>query len=378
MSSPLSALVEQLIPDIYNVRTGWWLSAGATCLIFWDWLISLDVEVEYIWRARWSAGKMLYFTIRYPLLIIVNTTFDVTVKQCKVWIPADAIVTVLLVGLVQLTLSLRVYALYGKNTPLLILLGFLLGATIVTTITLYEFTSKHFFYQANLGIVTGCLPNCEKCFIWIPMIHLPILLFDTVIVAFTIVKCLRFYFREKSMVPALTVVGRDGLFYYLATFFMILFNVVFLLLTRASMATWWIPWMRGIVSIMGARLIVNLRGHIEEPREEDTGLFLHTVEGGGYSLSHIRRPSVTCDRTTEAEHTDITDLHDDIIDSWRKGPSPEVDEQPWTPSLLTPLGERVIMLEPTRPRVQSPARHHLRDTLHIPWTSRTRNSHGSP
>lgn len=46
------------------------LLAGATALAIWDWLICLELEYRFIWKARLSAGKFLYLIHRYPLIII--------------------------------------------------------------------------------------------------------------------------------------------------------------------------------------------------------------------------------------------------------------------------------------------------------------------
>ncbi|KAG8976785.1 hypothetical protein FRC05_003135 [Tulasnella sp. 425] len=84
--------------------------------------------------------------------------------------------------------------------------------------------------------------------------------------------------RERSLFPTLTIVFRDGLIYYVATFAMMIFNIVFLYLSPASRSYWFIPWMRSFVAIMGTRLLLNLRGQIEEQRLDETGFMFPTVD----------------------------------------------------------------------------------------------------
>lgn len=52
---------------------GWWnllterfspSAVAAFALLLYDWIICLDVEIAYVWPARWSLGKTLYFIQR--------------------------------------------------------------------------------------------------------------------------------------------------------------------------------------------------------------------------------------------------------------------------------------------------------------------------
>ncbi|KAG8994915.1 hypothetical protein FRB90_000303 [Tulasnella sp. 427] len=43
------------------------------------------------------------------------------------------------------------------------------------------------------------------------------------------------------------------------------------------MSDWFIPWERSIVAIMGTRLLLNLRGQIEEQRTDDSRFMLHNL-----------------------------------------------------------------------------------------------------
>lgn len=52
---------------------------GAAVLSVYDWLVCLDLEVQYIWEARWSTGKILYILHRFP--IIVFGAFDIYCKS---------------------------------------------------------------------------------------------------------------------------------------------------------------------------------------------------------------------------------------------------------------------------------------------------------
>lgn len=98
--------------------------------------------------------------------------------------------------------------------------------------------------------------------------------------------------------------------------------------------------MRAIVGIMGTRLLLNLRGHIEEPRQPDTELFQHTMNlpiQDSYHLDAIRTRQFS---TMPRSRDPFTQLpKDEGVGSWTvaKTPDPEdpdLPPEPWSPSSL--------------------------------------------
>ncbi|KAG8912428.1 hypothetical protein FRC00_004543 [Tulasnella sp. 408] len=72
---------------------------------------------------------------------------------------------------------------------------------------------------------------------------------------------------------------------------MMIFNIVFLYTSPASMSYWFIPWMRTIVAIMGTRLLLNLRGQIEEQRRDETRFMLRSVNLNDSTPSYVPQPT---------------------------------------------------------------------------------------
>ncbi|KIO33647.1 hypothetical protein M407DRAFT_231804 [Tulasnella calospora MUT 4182] len=296
--------------------------AGAATLAIWDWLICWKLEYQFIWKARLSAGKFLYLIHRYPLIITsliglhFNTAHNIPIAQCQIWIPLEYCFDILVVAFVQgtyllgglleesatnertpwstllsVTLLLRVYALYEKNRCVIIFLSLLFCISLASTLTFYAILIQKFFYYPGISPLVGCLPDCQDCYSWIPAIHLPLLIFDTMVLGFTLKKCLQFFTTERSLFPTLTIVFRDGLIYYVVTFALMIFNIAFLYSSPASMSYWFIPWMRSIVAIMGTRLLLNLRGQIEEQRADETGFMLHPVDLNDSVPSYAPQPT---------------------------------------------------------------------------------------
>ncbi|KAG9041258.1 hypothetical protein FS837_012493, partial [Tulasnella sp. UAMH 9824] len=66
MSDP-NAVIKQLLYQ----QSGYWLAAGGATLLIYDWLLCLDREVQYIWKARWSFGKVWFVIHRYAMMASV-------------------------------------------------------------------------------------------------------------------------------------------------------------------------------------------------------------------------------------------------------------------------------------------------------------------
>ncbi|KAG8887153.1 hypothetical protein FRC00_000510, partial [Tulasnella sp. 408] len=63
----LNGVIEQLLYQ----QSGYWLAAGGATLLIYDWLLCLDREVKYVWKARWSFGKVWFITHRYAMMALV-------------------------------------------------------------------------------------------------------------------------------------------------------------------------------------------------------------------------------------------------------------------------------------------------------------------
>ncbi|KAJ6468127.1 hypothetical protein C8R47DRAFT_1223418 [Mycena vitilis] len=64
----LANLITTALRDIQATR---YAQLASSAIIIWDHLITLDEEVELIWKSSWSMGKGLFVINRYYTLISV-------------------------------------------------------------------------------------------------------------------------------------------------------------------------------------------------------------------------------------------------------------------------------------------------------------------
>ncbi|THU91410.1 hypothetical protein K435DRAFT_968179 [Dendrothele bispora CBS 962.96] len=129
--------------------------AGLTLLV-WDYLISLDAEIQLVWKAPWKFGKLLYFLTRYLafagaiITILLNGGRFKLLETCKALSEASSFLTFIELYVAEsrylnttlnafLTslpaiLSLRVWALWENSWKVacLITIGFIVPGPIVS------------------------------------------------------------------------------------------------------------------------------------------------------------------------------------------------------------------------------------------------------
>ncbi|KAG6371895.1 hypothetical protein JVT61DRAFT_8901 [Boletus reticuloceps] len=76
--SEIEQEVAQLVVDIGQNLTNNYIAMSSICFLVYDILINLDKEVEYIWKARWTASKALFIFGRYYGLGFISASFAVS------------------------------------------------------------------------------------------------------------------------------------------------------------------------------------------------------------------------------------------------------------------------------------------------------------
>ncbi|KZV93869.1 hypothetical protein EXIGLDRAFT_767628 [Exidia glandulosa HHB12029] len=132
-------------------------------LFFWDWVITLDDEVELIWRQQsWRAGAFFLPLLRADVFRNVHLYPEGRVpiaqmSNVEVWI--RVISMILIIILVQIILQLRVYIMYNRSRTLLRLNGAFFVFEIAVTVALLAVFSQRIQYLPLTS-------NCGECIIW--------------------------------------------------------------------------------------------------------------------------------------------------------------------------------------------------------------------
>jgi len=73
-TTSMSTEIEALVTAVGDYKIFSYVEVANLTVFIWDILLTLPREIEFVWRARWSLGKVLYIINRYG-------TFGVQIAQ---------------------------------------------------------------------------------------------------------------------------------------------------------------------------------------------------------------------------------------------------------------------------------------------------------
>ncbi|KIO23942.1 hypothetical protein M407DRAFT_26641 [Tulasnella calospora MUT 4182] len=231
-------------------QSGYWLAAGGATLLIYDWVLCLDREVQYVWKARWSFGKMWFICHRYAMMALAIAIVYVSVKTsdessapewCKMWDNLSNVGTIRNFNLSRVllgTFALRVCALYHNSPYIIAFVGATYISCNVLVLVFFAKLRKAIHYLPNpLTPYCVCVRTCDNCMRWCIYLYIPLMLLDFVILLLT----LRQSFVTKSQrnaAPILDTLFRDGILYFVVAFATGLVNILFNVFAPWAAKTW--------------------------------------------------------------------------------------------------------------------------------------------
>ncbi|PFH49848.1 hypothetical protein AMATHDRAFT_62381 [Amanita thiersii Skay4041] len=147
-----------------HFQISYYMDASSLAILCFDYLLTLSLEVEYVWKARCNYINVLYIIMRYlPFLSMISIIFVDTPGRtpgtCLTISFVYSFSVVFGICVSEAILTLRIWAIYSRSRTMgVILLVFFLGTSITLLV--------------NIGIFLGTvkyirvpLPNAPTCFV---------------------------------------------------------------------------------------------------------------------------------------------------------------------------------------------------------------------
>ncbi|KAJ7622698.1 hypothetical protein B0H17DRAFT_1340529 [Mycena rosella] len=239
--------------------------ACTTSVLIWDWLSCLPQEWRTIWKSKasWSPIKIVYCVVRYYtllVLVVTDTWFFASWSEssCARYVRVLPGIAVLIDLSIELSLALRIYALYGCDRKigmfLVALIAGFLGVMIAVPILAFDYTRLPSW--PGPCIVTGKPSIAGPKFI-IAFYAAPMTL-DMVMTAMTVYKVIQ-QNRNGGSSSLMNRIVRDGLLYFFAITSLNMLNVIFFIQGDTLIEAINAPMSIQISSVLCCRLILNLR-----------------------------------------------------------------------------------------------------------------------
>ncbi|KIJ51878.1 hypothetical protein M422DRAFT_65192 [Sphaerobolus stellatus SS14] len=281
--TPLSTSSEAITEGVLHLHGSLYMVLTTFIMLVYDHAITLDEEITRIWKRSLTLPSILFFINRYftpfqALIVLVafftpswsNNRRESLSAACRNFYRFEAGSTVGLVAVaerkdqnikisirdtynIQVILMIRVYALWGKNVYILLLLAILW----IIQVALSGLAMAHSKPLALPHGLPGCIEtgNGEA---WALFWIMP-LVTDTVIFALTLWRTGRWK-RGGATMPVLERFRRDGIMYFICIFSANLLNTVLFLHATEDLKAIGASFSQCITATMVSRLVLNLRG----------------------------------------------------------------------------------------------------------------------
>ncbi|KAF7777668.1 hypothetical protein Agabi119p4_3740 [Agaricus bisporus var. burnettii] len=257
-----ASLIIKLFPTQRDDVLVWskWLNTATIVLVVYDWLITLDVEIQLVWqRSGWSHLKIAYLINRYlvivDIIIIYSHSYITHPEACKPIFEGAGVLYLLGVIISEYITSLRVCVVWEMNKIIIaILISTLTTATIYVLIT--NFLVKDRLVFLTILPFRGCFVNLHNLTLWASFILM--LGHDTVALALMAYPTIKGYTRPYQRTVLVERIHVEGVLFYVC------FVVIDLVLVIIEMA---LPnsvflfsmGVRFLRSILACRVVLHIR-----------------------------------------------------------------------------------------------------------------------
>jgi len=246
-------------------------TVAASIVIFYDYVLTLGDEVDLIWRSKFTWVNILFYVIRYLTIFVrmIHLVFctnvfgllPVTPSGCLLWQWFQVMSGQILFLIVEILLITRVFAYYGRHTPLLIVLLFLLAvefsamvALVATSLPNGHIIPSLLTDNIHAGSCIGKYMPARFASLWIP----PLIMQGIVSSLITGKFIWSRLDAQTSSSPLLVVFIRDHVWAFLLIFAVSMWSTLAYQLTiyDGQVA---LTWNYSVLGFCGSRLILNLR-----------------------------------------------------------------------------------------------------------------------
>jgi len=248
---------------------------AALVITLYDHFLTLDLEVEYIWKRRWSNLKALFLLARYFgdfLLISICVVFlnrNVGSMFCNIGLKFVGTGSMVIILITQVIMQTRIKAMYGKIMSRLItifwiletmgVLGLGIASLLVIDVTPY-----------TLQGIRMCNPTYLPHYAF--LFWVPIIVFETFLFSLALRMAYHNYLEIGSLlgVSLFHVILRDNFIFFVCAFAIYIITAVTWLSADPRYFTVPGSLTCSFTTIMGCRLILNLCRVYYDPSDLDT------------------------------------------------------------------------------------------------------------
>ncbi|KZV86298.1 hypothetical protein EXIGLDRAFT_750161 [Exidia glandulosa HHB12029] len=296
MSDPAAQLA-LILGSLTRSQVVRYSNVASACLFMYDYVVTLPDEISLVWPAAWGPGKILFLLARYVTwpeitLAVYQQLSDIPATECHSFFTYFSWSTVWGIGVAEMILMLRTWALWNRKQSILIGLVTLfcaIWAPISYIISVVNAKTTFVASSSFSPALSGCFVTGSTSLISVAWILLTC--FDFVILGLTIIKGLEHFKHQSSTL--LSSLYRDGLLYFVYLFSIALANVIVLYTTPPEFTILLNNFQRVLHAMLSCRIILQLRALAVRSEVQTFGLSSGGRRQQQWSGTHSQTLSVT-------------------------------------------------------------------------------------
>ncbi|KAF9035722.1 hypothetical protein BDZ89DRAFT_480978 [Hymenopellis radicata] len=260
-----------LFEALQHLRLSTYFDVSATALYVFDYLLTLEQEVDLIWGSKWTITKLLYLVTRYSTFVTAgvflwtDVTPNMSAENCLVVYKMDGWLATAGVVLAEVILTLRTWAVWNRHRFLTVCMPVLFLAHFVAVFTVMGiFLSSIQFLILPLPDLKGCLVSAANpIFRWD---FITSMMYEGVMLLLMVAKSYQQFreAREISSSRLLNVILKDGVMYYLYLSVLNITNIIVISSVAPDLLSLLGLLIRIIHAMLACRVITNIRAQAKK------------------------------------------------------------------------------------------------------------------
>ncbi|KAI0821501.1 hypothetical protein BC629DRAFT_1587759 [Irpex lacteus] len=243
---------------------------GLTALLY-DHLLTLDSEIDLIWRARTGFVSVIFLLNRYivPLMLIVDT-YELSgvaadsVTFCRIWTATQSVLTLASFMSIHAIVSIRVYALHSGRAWIRRVLWISGSLYFFSTVAFIVWSGiPVIFHKADIQPVHHACVGTMPSYIW--LVWLPTVIFESLLFLLTLVALLSLD-SGQSFSDLTVILYRDGTIYFVAVTICSSFCLLVWAFAPETLNGLARYFALAMVNIVSSRMILNLKAFAASKR----------------------------------------------------------------------------------------------------------------
>jgi len=283
------------------------LYISAAALLIYDYLLTVHLEVKFIWFSHWGYTKILFLLIRYmafadTFIVLHNQLFyDVPESTCKVTWPVAAWLLVWKMIFAEAVLAIRTWAVWRRNKVVgAVLAAVTVGNIVAQCILVVRFINSMQYAPTPYPGFQGCFLTGVSRILAANYASLTGL--QAIVLGLMGLSAFRSY-RVGHTNELSLVIHRDGILFYVYLLLITAANVVVITVSSLETMTMLSSLEDVLYSVLTARIVLNIRDVGRRGQETE----LHTGYGESRTqtmpLRFLPGDEYPQDRTTWSENS---------------------------------------------------------------------------